>query len=268
MQEFHFADPYSQQKQQENETALKLLSDHLDSLDVMDWDDRQLALAEGLLAGNVFDWGAKEVATILESQASFGFTEAREKLQPRPWLFDDLDSWKERLKGPPHKCAVIFADNSGMDIILGVFPFVRELLSRGTQVILCANSRPALNDVTYNELSVLAKRVAAISEKVNQALIDDRLLIMESGQGSPCLDLRYIDFDLSEKMKEKQADLIVLEGMGRAVHTNFTASFNCDALKVAVLKNKWLAQQLGGEMFSTMFKYERSRRIVSAKSTT
>lgn len=38
------------------------------------------------------------------------------------------------LQGPPHKCALIFADNSGVDVILGVFPFVRELLSRGTEV--------------------------------------------------------------------------------------------------------------------------------------
>lgn len=38
------------------------------------------------------------------------------------------------LQGPPHKCALIFADNSGIDIILGVFPFVRELLCRGTEV--------------------------------------------------------------------------------------------------------------------------------------
>lgn len=38
------------------------------------------------------------------------------------------------LQGPPHKCALIFADNSGIDIILGVFPFVRELLFRGTEV--------------------------------------------------------------------------------------------------------------------------------------
>lgn len=38
------------------------------------------------------------------------------------------------LQGPPHKCALFFVDNSGVDIILGVMPFVRELLSRGTEV--------------------------------------------------------------------------------------------------------------------------------------
>ena len=38
------------------------------------------------------------------------------------------------MKGSPHQCAVVFADNSGMDIILGIFPFARELLNRGTNV--------------------------------------------------------------------------------------------------------------------------------------
>ena len=47
---------------------------------------------------------------------------------------DDFDSWLSRLQGPAHRCAVIFVDNSGFDIILGIFPFVRELVSRGTKV--------------------------------------------------------------------------------------------------------------------------------------
>jgi hypothetical protein len=67
---------------------------------------------------------------------------------------------------------------------------------------------------------------------------------------------RYIDFDLSERMKDYQVDLIVLEGMGRAIHTNYKANFLCDALKVAVLKNSWLAESFGGPMYSVIFKYE------------
>jgi len=54
----------------------------------------------------------------------------------RPWLVDGLDEWLDRLKGPPHKCAAIFVDNSGIDIVLGVLPFARELLQRGTKVIV------------------------------------------------------------------------------------------------------------------------------------
>lgn len=46
----------------------------------MEWEHKQLALAEGLLAGNVFDWGAKEVAALMEAK-NFGFKEAMAKLQ-------------------------------------------------------------------------------------------------------------------------------------------------------------------------------------------
>ncbi|XP_077552660.1 4'-phosphopantetheine phosphatase-like [Haemaphysalis longicornis] len=52
-------------------------------------------------------------------------------------------------------------------------------------------------------------------------------------------------------------DLVVLEGMGRAVHTNLEARFRCEAIKAAVIKNHWLAQRLGGDMFSVVFRYER-----------
>lgn len=83
-----------------------------------------------------------------------------------------------------------------------------------------------------------------------------------------CYHSRYIDFDLTEKMKEYGADLIILEGMGRAIHTNFLATFSCEALKAAVLKNKWLAARLGGDMFNVVFKYEKARKVVTAAAST
>ncbi|KAK2183470.1 hypothetical protein NP493_312g09027 [Ridgeia piscesae] len=263
MQEFHFADPYLQQKQQDNEKALKLLDMRLEELNAMTWSERHLALVKGLLAGNVFDWGAKYVAALMEAGEGFGFKKALEEIEGRPWLFDDFDQWLDRMRGEAHHCAVIFVDNSGIDVILGVFPFARELLNRGTRVILCANSRPALNDVTYNELTILTKRVAAMSRDIERALQQDQLLVMESGQASPCLDLRYIDFDLSEMMRRHGTDLIVLEGMGRAIHTNLHAVFSCESLKIAMLKNEWLANRLGGKMFSVVFRYEKKRKVVS-----
>ena len=59
----------------------------------------------------------------------------------RPWLVDGLDEWIDRLKGPPHKCAAIFVDNSGIDVILGILPFTRELLQRGTKVLFIQPSQ-------------------------------------------------------------------------------------------------------------------------------
>lgn len=61
-------------------------------------------------------------------------------------------------------------------------------------MILCANSRPALNDVIYNELVILVKRVAEIDPQINEAYSGNRLMVMETGQGSPCLDLRLVEF--------------------------------------------------------------------------
>lgn len=55
---------------------------------------------------------------------------------------DDFDILKERMFGsggkkpPPHKRALLFVDNSGADVVLGMLPFARELLRRGTEVCL------------------------------------------------------------------------------------------------------------------------------------
>ena len=59
---------------------MKLLPAWLDHLDKMEWEAQQVRLIEGLLAGNVFDWGAKEVAALIEA-GEFGFQEALNSLQ-------------------------------------------------------------------------------------------------------------------------------------------------------------------------------------------
>ncbi|XP_026718751.1 pantothenate kinase 4 [Athene cunicularia] len=257
LNEFNFPDPYSKVKQKENGIALKCFQSVIESLDSLGWEERQFALVKGLLAGNVFDWGAKAVSDVLESEPQFGFEEAKSKLQERPWLEDSYSQWLERLKeGPPHKCALIFADNSGIDIILGVFPFVRELLSRGTEVILACNSGPALNDVTYSESLIVTERIAAMDPVIQSALREEKLLLVQTGSSSPCLDLSRLDKGLAVLVRERKTDLVIIEGMGRAIHTNYYAALKCESLKLAVIKNSWLADRLGGKIFSVIFKYE------------
>ncbi|CAB1353654.1 unnamed protein product [Coregonus sp. 'balchen'] len=230
LNEFNFPDPYSKIKQRENDMALKYFQKAVKSLEELSWEQRQFALVRGLLAGNVFDWGAKAVSDVLESDPEFGFEQAKRQLEERPWLVDAYDQWLERLKGPPHKCALFFVDNSGIDIILGVFPFVRELLCRGTEVVLASNSSPALNDVTNNELQILTERIAAMDSVIQSAVKEDRLKLVQN--------------------------LVIIEGMGRAIHTNYYAMLSCESLKMAVIKNSWLADRLGGKLFSVVFKYE------------
>uniref|UniRef100_A0A8C6SJY0 4'-phosphopantetheine phosphatase n=2 Tax=Neogobius melanostomus TaxID=47308 RepID=A0A8C6SJY0_9GOBI len=230
LNEFNFPDPYSKIKQRENDLALKYYLKAVKALEKLEWEDRQLALVSGVLAGNVFDWGAKAVSDVLESDPEFGFEEAKRQLEERPWLVDCYDQWFERLKGPPHRCALFFVDNSGVDIILGVIPFVRELLSRGTEVVLASNSGPALNDVT-------------------------NVLTLDSFSYSFLLSSR-LDKVLATLVRERKTDLVIIEGMGRAIHTNYYAMLSCESLKMAVIKNSWLADRLGGKLFSVVFKYE------------
>uniref|UniRef100_A0A7N8X4G8 4'-phosphopantetheine phosphatase n=1 Tax=Mastacembelus armatus TaxID=205130 RepID=A0A7N8X4G8_9TELE len=146
------------------------------------------------------------------------------------------------LQGPPHKCALFFVDN--------------KLLCRGTEVVLASNSGPALNDVTNGELQILTERIAAMDPVIQAGLSEDRLTLVQSGSSSPCLDLSRLDKVLAMVVRERQTDLVVIEGMGRAIHTNYYAMLSCESLKMAVIKNSWLADRLGGKLFSVVFKYE------------
>ncbi|GJN34463.1 hypothetical protein PR202_gb23125 [Eleusine coracana subsp. coracana] len=167
---------------------------------------------------------------------------------------DDFDVFKKRMltdkKDQPYKRALLFVDNSGADVVLGMLPLARELLRQGTEVVLVANSLPALNDVTANELPEIvaeASKHCGILRKAAEAggLIVDAmagiqgdlkdepasvpLMVVENGCGSPCIDFRQVSSELAAAAKD--ADLLILEGMGRALHTNLNARFKCDTLK-------------------------------------
>ena len=139
-----------------------------------------------------------------------------------------------------------------------------------SKVIVCANSKPAINDITYGELQVVIKKACAFNSVLSEAFnVEKRLIIMETGSASPCLDLSRLSVLLANLIEESNVDLVVLEGMGRAIHTNYDAKFKCDCLKTAVLKNQWLAERFGffqqnsdhqtivKKKFPVVFKYER-----------
>lgn len=52
-----------------------------------------------------------------------------------------------------------------------------------------------------------------------------------------------LPLSLVDELVKWQCDLVVVEGMGRAIHTNLLTTFTCDSLKLAVIKNRWLAQR-------------------------
>ncbi|KAI3845283.1 hypothetical protein MKW98_009349, partial [Papaver atlanticum] len=282
LREFQFVDAYRSIKQRENEASLAVLSDLLTELDGMNEESRLLALIEGVLAANIFDWGSRACVELYHKGTIIEIYRMSRKKMQRPWQVDDYDLFKERMLGSrdkkplPHKRALLFVDNSGADIVLGMLPLARELLRRGTEVVLVANSLPALNDATAMELpeivaeaakhcDILRKAAEAggllvdamtnIQDFSKDSLSSTPLMVVENGCGSPCIDFRQVSSELAAAAKD--ADLIILEGMGRALHTNFNERFKCDTLKLAMVKNQRLAEKLiKGKIYDSVCRYE------------
>ncbi|GIL42264.1 hypothetical protein Vafri_272 [Volvox africanus] len=435
LREFGFTDVYRLDKQRENVAALAVLPDLLRDLDAENLPARLLSLVEGVLAANIFDWGSQACVALYRDGTILDiYRTARLKLSKRPWAVDNFDTFAARMMRdvadpagdrkhqhtavegvevssrvvpapaphrPPYRRVMMFVDNSGADVVLGMLPFARELLRLGCEVVLVANELPAINDITAPELRALlnaASDVCPIVKEAREAAIkveratgghvppypglhpirrsssnlqtllqqqqqqqqrhDDvhhaaathsvsecnsnsdtnrpeptgppevaaaappsadlstralpfcvateaaaatagceapgpevllspstsipgaepavhltaapssgrspspssapawhavaidprintvcpKLYVVSNGQGSPCLDLRRVPDRLAEACVG--VDLLVIEGMGRAIHTNFIAQFTCDVLKLAMIKTERLAKKL------------------------
>ena len=71
-------------------------------------------------------------------------------------------------------------------------PFARELLIRGSKVLLCANTEPSLNDITVPELNDVIKKCSQECAIIAEAVDQERLLVYGNGQNGPCLDMRKL----------------------------------------------------------------------------
>lgn len=83
-----------QQKKKENDEALCFLKSRITALDKLEDEEKIKALILGVLGGNMFDWGAKEVAILMES-TDFSFEEAQAKIPGKNKIFNY--SFKKKL---------------------------------------------------------------------------------------------------------------------------------------------------------------------------
>ena len=86
-----------------------------------------------------------------------------------------------------------------------------------------------------------------------KAMDSDALKVISSGSDLPVIDLTK----LSKKLcaEAKGADLIVMEGMGRAVETNLYAKFTCDALNLGMVKHPEVATCLKGTLYDCVCRF-------------
>lgn len=246
-------DPFENLKRKENALMLPLYPHVVAELDSHRAPEEALLLAvEGVFAGNIYDLGAGATAKLF-ANSSPDFIEVRDQIT-RPWLIDHFDAFAQRVLTRPPRKAIFFLDNAGSDAILGVIPFVRLLARRGTVMVIAANHLPALNDVTIDELRALLAALRQQDPVLADLLDRGQIRAVDSGSTTPLLELRDISAELNREAAD--ADLVFLEGMGRAQASNFLARFKVDAVKLFMLKEDIAARRLGGKVFDTVLKYE------------
>jgi len=253
-----FKDIFESIKAQENDAALNLLPGICSELDGLEngkvlWE----TVLSNICAANIFDLGSAHTASMYHDD-SVCFQRSRRSLCPRPWIIDNVDQFCHHvLNKPPYKKALLFVDNSGSDVLLGMIPFARELLKHNVcnEVVIAANSKPSINDITYGELEKLLPDICSIDDTLCKFVSSGRLRIIASGSGLPVIDLTadYISEDV--KQEALTTDLIVLEGMGRSIETNLFAPLSIDSLRIGMVKHKEVAQELGSELMDCVVKF-------------
>ena len=254
LDEYGIDDPYLEIKQQENERAVKLFAGLVAEHDLWSGEPLIRKLTAGIFAGNLFDLGTVETLNHYKINGA-GFHQQIETLPERPWLIDDYDRWCEFLtqRAVPGRL-MYFVDNAGADFVLGCVPLVRHLADCGAKVILAANDKPCFNDMTVQECQEVLTMLAREDEKLGKLLARGSIEVIGTGGGYPQVDLA----NLSDRCNDAAGDceLLILEGMGRALESNLHTRFLCPTLKIAVVKDKWLAGRLGGRLFDLVCRFE------------
>ena len=247
-------DPFQNVKARENAAAMEMYPRVVHDLHVMGAEEKWLYLIECVFAGNIFDLGAMETMDLADG--SVEFLELAERVKPRPWLIDDYDQLAELLvPAPPTPWtkAIVFIDNAGSDFVLGVMPLARELALGGTQIVLAANEHPALNDMTIDETIDLVEELAGLDRDLAALIEGGMFEVVSTGSNIPLIDLSDVSDELNEAAAD--ADLVLIEGMGRAVESNLDVPFTVDALRLAILKDAVVAKRIGGELYDCVCKY-------------
>ena len=248
LRKWNFPDAFIDLKNRENAAMLPLLPSLCAEIDAMSGEAQFRAIIEGIFAGNIFDMGAEATAKAFLGSSPDFFT-TRKTLPPRPWLIDDYHALAQHCLSHVHRKAVFFIDNAGSDFILGALPMIRWLARRGTRIVVAANEQPALNDMTIHDVREWWPRIVNIEPSFRELPID----LVSTGTGEPLIDLSQVSDELNAASAD--SDLVIIEGMGRGIESNFDAAFTCDALNIAMIKDTIIAKRVGGKVFDVVCKY-------------
>ncbi|NLX14200.1 MAG: DUF89 family protein [Phycisphaerales bacterium] len=254
LKKFDFPDPYRAIKRRENTAAARLYPQVIQRIDELPLEKRWPALFLGLLAGNMFDLGAPKTIDLFK-RGQTDFFATLERIADQSWFIDHSAVLIDRLtNSSPWRQILFFVDNAGSDIVLGVLPLAREMARAGARVILAANAEPALNDITYPELNCLLDKLRNQDPQLADLLATDRLATVDTGNDTPLLDCTIIT-DACNTVAAA-SDLIVLEGMGRAIESNWHVPLKCDCWRIALLKDEAVVRWLGARLWQPVSRFD------------
>ena len=120
--------------------------------------------------------------------------------------------------------------------------------------MVAANDRACYNDMTLPECRAVLRALAEDDRVLAFLLRTQRIRLLGMGQGCPQVNFANVPNICNESLAGTQ--LLVLTGASKALELNWTVRFACPTLKVAALKNPWLARQLGGKAYDMVCRFE------------
>lgn len=253
LREYGWPDPYRRIKTRENALAVDLYPSVVQRIDAAPPGQRWERLLRGVFAGNMFDLGSPRTIELYE-RGEIDFDRVIERVPPRPWFIDHAETLIDRFSAGRYKQVIIFVDNAGSDIVLGVLPVAREMARSGVRVVLAANDGPALNDITATELRPLLAILGEHDRVLADLLAADRVVSIGSGGDTPLIDLGRVSEECDREAA--RSDLLVLEGMGRGVESNWDQRFKCDVWRVAMLKDESVIRHHGARLFDAVCRFD------------
>lgn len=237
LDEIGVPDPFLSIKDKENEEALIMLKNQPVAKEK---NSSFFSFAvECLLAGNRFDMGNHETAVLWE-KGELGFSYP-ENPKIRNELFD-------RLSGLNNKSCVLLADNAGHDFTVGIVFLSKALARNGYKLVVAANSGPALNDVTFKECLIVSEKISAFDSEWKELTDSGMIGFIETGCITPGIDLSAVDEKFDEEVSSSGA--VIFTGQGRAIETTYNASLSKPVLRIAKIKDPFVASYLNKSQFS------------------
>jgi type II pantothenate kinase len=232
------------------------------------WDDSREALIEvlsDLLAGNLFDLGSRWTQEAFRA-GELDIAGARRAYRGRvaeclsqwdPAVLERLQPRPRPLEAPAEGRVLLFADNAGVDFLLGILP-AAVFWARRWEVVVVVNSLPASSDIAIQEARAHWSLLGALpGSPLARAQAAGRLSLIESGTGSPGIDLRFVGAALNGV--SPGARWVMLEGQGRAIETNWATRFVCPVLRAAVVKDPCVAERIGVRVGEPELRWDEPR---------